>query len=67
METKEVVHKNEQPMKILLQKIKTGYSWEISVQGKNIAEILPELRSANAALKENIGGSNGLLGHSSLS
>ncbi|MGD0954668.1 MAG: hypothetical protein ABR985_20170 [Methanotrichaceae archaeon] len=51
METKEVVHKNEQPMKILLQKIKTGYSWEISVQGKNIAEILPELRSANAALK----------------
>jgi len=51
METKEVVHKNEQPMKVLLQKIKTGYSWEISVQGKNIAEILPELRSANAALK----------------
>ena len=38
-------------MKILLQKIKTGYSWEIRVQGKNIAEILPELRSANAALK----------------
>ena len=57
METKEVVHKNEQPMKVLLQKIKTGYSWEIHIQGKNIAEILPELRSAKAALKREYGGS----------
>jgi hypothetical protein len=52
-------------MKVLLQMIKTGYSWEISVQGKNIAEIPQELRSANAALKREYGGSNGLLGHPS--
>jgi hypothetical protein len=56
METKEVIHKNDQPLKILLQKIKTGYRWEIHIQGKDIAEILPELRSANAALKREYGG-----------
>jgi len=56
METKEVVHKNEQPMKVLLQKIKTGYSWEIHIQGKNIAEILPELRSSKRSLEKRIWG-----------
>jgi hypothetical protein len=56
-ETKEVVHRNDQPVKVDLQKIETGYSWQIHIQGKNIAEILPELRSANAALKREYGGS----------
>jgi len=57
MEVKEVIHKNDQPMKIFLQKIKNGYCWEIRVAGKDIVEILPELRSANAALKREYGGS----------
>ena len=57
METKEVIHKQDQPMKVRLQKTREGYLWEIHCQGKNIAEILPELRSANAALKREYGGS----------
>jgi hypothetical protein len=56
METKEVIHKNVQPVKVQLQKTKTGYCWEIHIQGKDIAEIMPELRSANAALKREYGG-----------
>jgi hypothetical protein len=55
MENKEVIHRNDQPVKVDLQKIETGYSWQIHIQGKNIAEILPELRSANEALKREYG------------
>lgn len=43
-------------MKVLLQKTRTGYNWEITVQGANITDILPELRSANAALRREYGG-----------
>jgi hypothetical protein len=56
METKEVIHKQDQPMKVLLQKTRVGYNWEIHIQGKDIAMIMPELRSANAALKREYGG-----------
>ena len=57
METKEVIQKQGQPMKVLLQKTRKGYNWEIHIQGKDIAEILPELRSANVAMKREFGGS----------
>lgn len=49
-EIKEVHHTHDQPVKILLQKSKGGYNWEIHVSGKSVAEILPIIRDANAKL-----------------
>ena len=56
METKEVIHKQGQMVKVLLQKTREGYNWEIHIQGEDIAEILPELRSANSSLEKRIWG-----------
>lgn len=55
MEVKEVIHKNHQPLKVLLQKTQNGYNWEIHVQGRNLSEILPVLRDANAAIRKEYG------------
>jgi hypothetical protein len=49
METQEVIHKQGQPLKVLLQKTREGYNWEIHIQGEDIAEILPELSGSAAA------------------
>ena len=55
MEAETVVHKNGQPLKILLQKTSKGYNWEVHYNGATLAEILPKLREANAALKKEYG------------
>jgi hypothetical protein len=54
-DTKLALHQNQQPLKILLQKTSSGYNWEIHYNGKDLAEILPKIREANAALKKEYG------------
>jgi len=56
MEVKEVIHKTGEPLKIILQTTGTGYHWEIHVQGRTLAEIMPLLREANNKLKGEYGG-----------
>ncbi|VVB64564.1 Uncharacterised protein [uncultured archaeon] len=57
MEIKEVIHKNLDPLKIILQKSHaSGFNWEIHIQGRDLAEILPKLREANSKLKGEYGG-----------
>jgi hypothetical protein len=53
---KTFVQVNSQPMKVRLETTVTGYRWEIFVQGRNFAEILPQIREANATMKEMYGG-----------
>lgn len=55
-EAKEVIHANGQPLRVILQKKDNGYSWEISVTGKDLVDILPKLREANTAVKKEYGG-----------
>lgn len=56
VETKQVIHKNDQPIKIHLQKNSAGYTWVIDVSGASVTEILPILREANKKLKSEYGG-----------
>lgn len=56
MESKEVIHRNDQPLRIVLQKGSKGYNWEIHIQGKDLAEVQPILREANNAMKKEYGG-----------
>ncbi|MGA9099958.1 MAG: hypothetical protein WB392_13615 [Methanotrichaceae archaeon] len=51
MEVKEVIHKNSEPPKIILQRTDTRYHWEIHVQGRTSAEIIPVIGEANNILK----------------
>lgn len=44
-------HKHEQQVKILLQKVKGGYFWEIHATGAKVADILPILREADRKLR----------------
>jgi hypothetical protein len=48
---REVIHKNGQPMKIHLQKVKGGYTWEIHAYGGTVNELLPLLREADRKLR----------------
>ena len=48
--SKEVVHVNGQPLKVILQKTATRFNWEVHVSGANVAEILPIIREANTKL-----------------
>lgn len=50
-----VEHRSTQPLKIMLQKTSKGVNWEIHYSGSNLAEILPEIRKAHAALKKEYG------------
>jgi len=45
-----------EPMKIKLEKNSKGFNWEISIHGKDLAEILPKLEEANQALQGKYGG-----------
>lgn len=51
-DTKLVLHQSQHPLKIMLQKTNSGYNWEIHCSGRDLAEILPKIREANAALKK---------------
>jgi hypothetical protein len=51
VETKEVIHKNENPLKVLLQKTANGYNWEVHVSGSNVSEMLLTVREINNKLK----------------
>lgn len=46
-----ILHTNEHPVKVILQKAKGGYSWEIHVSGSSTDQILAVLREANKKLK----------------
>lgn len=50
-EIKEIIHKNDQLLKILFQKTGSGYNWEIHITGNELFEIMPKLREANNKLK----------------
>ena len=55
-ETKEVIHRNATPLKVVLTQHNQGYYWEIHVSGSTLAEIMPLLREANNKLKGEYGG-----------
>ncbi len=55
-DTKEVIHRNQQPLKVILQKTNDGYRWEVSVSGRDVNEILAEVRILNDKLKGEYGG-----------
>ncbi|NPV63562.1 MAG: hypothetical protein HPY61_13235 [Methanotrichaceae archaeon] len=54
-ESKEVHHVHDQPIKVILQTTKSGYKWEITVQGSTTAAIMPVLRETNEKLKREYG------------
>ena len=56
METKEIIHKNDCPLKIVLLKGRDCYNWEIHVNGRSIAEIVPQIHEANNRLRGEFGG-----------
>ncbi|NPV62798.1 MAG: hypothetical protein HPY61_09255 [Methanotrichaceae archaeon] len=56
VDTKEVIHKNYSPLKILLQKTSVGYNWEIHYNGTSLEEILPVIREADQKMKREYGG-----------
>jgi hypothetical protein len=58
MEESRVVHsydKSPEPVKVKLMKMSRGMQWEITVSGSSLAEVLPQLRQANNALKDEYG------------
>ena len=50
-----VLHTQDQPLKVLLKTTHTGYKWEITVMGKDLAEIMPKLREADTKLRREYG------------
>jgi len=56
VETKEVIHKSGNPLKILLQKNSLGFHWEIHCTGKTLEEILPKIEEANIKMQAKFGG-----------
>lgn len=57
MEVKEVIHRNTQPLKVILQKTHAGtYNWEIHAQAEDLERILPMLRKADLAMRKEYGG-----------
>ena len=55
MAAETVIHKNDQPVKVLLQKTANGYNWEIHCSGATAAEILPIVKELNNKLKSEYG------------
>lgn len=57
MESKEVIHKSSQPLKIILQRTHVGaYAWEVHAQGADLSEILPVLQDTDSAMRRKYGG-----------
>jgi hypothetical protein len=56
-EIKEIHHKHDQPLKILLQKNTAGgFNWEIHYTGKTLEEIMPVIEAANNKMQAKFGG-----------